>query len=30
MLATIEDGLGLPRLGLATSAQPLSDFFPAD
>ncbi len=30
LLATIEDGLGLPRLGLASSAQPLSDFFPAD
>ncbi len=27
LLATIEDGLGLPRLGSAASAQPLADFF---
>jgi len=28
LLATIEDGLGLPRLGAAAQAQPLADFFP--
>jgi hypothetical protein len=28
LLATIEDGLGLPRLGQAASAPALSDFFP--
>lgn len=28
LLATIEDGLGLPRLGQAASATPLVDFFP--
>jgi hypothetical protein len=30
LLATIEDGLGLPRLGNAASATPLSDYFPAN
>ncbi len=30
LLATIEDGLGLSRLGKAASAQPLADFFPAN
>jgi acid phosphatase len=30
LLATIEDGLGLPRLGKAAAAQPLSDYFPAN
>jgi hypothetical protein len=30
LLATIEDGLGLPRLGQAATATPLVDFFPAD
>lgn len=29
LLATIEDGLGLPRLGNAAQATPLVDFFPA-
>ena len=29
LLATIEDGLGLPRLGKAQQATPLADFFPA-
>jgi hypothetical protein len=29
LLATIEDGLRLPRLGLATAAAPLTDYFPA-
>jgi hypothetical protein len=29
LLATIEDSLGLPRLGAAAQAQPLLDFFPA-
>ncbi len=29
MLATIEDGLGLARLGKATQATPMVDFFPA-
>jgi hypothetical protein len=29
LLATIEDGLGLPRLGAAAQAQPLVDFFSA-
>jgi acid phosphatase len=29
LLATIEDGLGLPRLGNAGSATPLVDYFPA-
>jgi hypothetical protein len=28
LLATIEDGLGLPRLGNAQAAAPLADFFP--
>ncbi len=28
LLATIEDGLGLPRLGAAAQATPLTDFFP--
>ncbi|MEO7109394.1 MAG: alkaline phosphatase family protein, partial [Polyangiaceae bacterium] len=27
LLATIEDGLGLPRLGQAATAQPLVDYF---
>jgi hypothetical protein len=30
LLATIEDGLGLARLGSATSATPLQDFFPSN
>jgi acid phosphatase len=30
LLATIEDGLGLPRLGSAASAMPLADYFPAN
>ncbi|HEX7602712.1 MAG TPA: alkaline phosphatase family protein, partial [Polyangiaceae bacterium] len=30
LLATIEDGLGLPRLGKAAAAQPLADYFPAN
>ena len=30
LLATFEDGLGLPRLGNAATATPLSDYFPAD
>ncbi len=29
LLATVEDGLGLARLGNAMTAQPLTDFFPA-
>jgi hypothetical protein len=29
LLATFEDGLGLPRLGSAQAATPLQDFFPA-
>ena len=29
LLATIEDGLGLARLGMASGATPLSDYFPA-
>ncbi len=29
LLATFEDGLGLPRLGSAASATPLVDYFPA-
>lgn len=29
LLATIEDGLGLPRLGNAAKATPLTDYFPA-
>jgi len=29
LLATIEDGLGLPRIGKAVQAQPLKDYFPA-
>ncbi|MCA9679905.1 MAG: hypothetical protein H6708_28195 [Kofleriaceae bacterium] len=29
LLATFEDGLGLPRLGAAADATPLADFFPA-
>ncbi len=29
LLATIQDGLGLPRLGLSVPATPLADFFPA-
>ena len=29
LLATIEDGLGLGRLGKAAQAQPLADYFPA-
>jgi len=29
LLATLEDGLGLPRLGNATTATPLADYFPA-
>jgi acid phosphatase len=29
LLATIEDGLALPRLGNAAAATPLADFFPA-
>jgi phosphatidylinositol-3-phosphatase len=29
LLATIEDGLGLPRLGNAATATPMADFFPA-
>ena len=29
LLATIEDGLGLPRLGKAAQATPLTDFFPS-
>ena len=27
--ATFEDGLGLPRLGMAMGARPLADYFPA-
>ncbi len=30
LLATIEDGLGLARLGSAAGATPLSDFFPSE
>jgi hypothetical protein len=30
LLATLEDGLGLPRLGKAASVPPLSDYFPAN
>ena len=30
LLATIEDGLGLPRIGSAVAAKPLSDYFPAN
>ncbi len=30
LLATIEDGLGLPRLGNADGASPLADFFPPE
>ena len=30
VLATIEDALGLPRLGAAAQATPLADFFPAN
>ena len=30
LLATIEDSLGLPRLGMAAQATPLADFFPAN
>ncbi len=30
LLATIEDGLGLPRLGSAATATPLADYFPAN
>jgi acid phosphatase len=30
LLATIEDGLALPRLGSAANAQPITDFFPAN
>jgi acid phosphatase len=30
LLATFEDGLGLPRLGNAASATPLTDYFPAN
>jgi hypothetical protein len=29
LLATIEDGLALSRLGAAAQATPLTDFFPA-
>jgi hypothetical protein len=29
LLATFEDGLGVPRLGNAITAAPLSDYFPA-
>jgi hypothetical protein len=29
LLATVEDGLGLPRLGMASGVQPLVDYFPA-
>ena len=29
LLATFEDGLGLPRLGSAATATPLTDYFPA-
>ena len=29
LLATIEDGLGLPRIGKAKGATPLVDYFPA-
>jgi hypothetical protein len=30
LLATIEDGLGLPRLGSAIGKTPLADYFPAN
>jgi hypothetical protein len=30
LLATVEDGLGLTRLGMAAAATPLSDYFPAN
>jgi hypothetical protein len=30
LLATMEDGLGVPRLGRAAAATPLRDYFPAD
>lgn len=30
LLATFEDGLGLPRLGQAATSTPLQDFFPAN
>jgi hypothetical protein len=30
LLATFEDGLGLPRVGQASGATPLTDFFPAN
>jgi phosphatidylinositol-3-phosphatase len=30
LLATFEDGLGLPRLGSAVTATPLADYFPAN
>jgi hypothetical protein len=30
LLATVEDGLGVPRLGQAAAATPLADFFPAN
>jgi acid phosphatase len=30
LLATFEDGLGLPRLGKAAGAAPLADYFPAN
>jgi hypothetical protein len=30
LLATFEDGLGLPRLGSASTATPLADYFPAN
>jgi phosphatidylinositol-3-phosphatase len=30
LLATIEDGLGLPRLATTTSTTPLTDYFPAN
>jgi hypothetical protein len=30
LLATFEDGLGLPRMGKAAKATPLADYFPAN
>jgi len=30
LLATVEDGLGLTRIGMAAAATPLSDYFPAN
>lgn len=30
LLATVEDGLGLPRLGSAVTSMPLGDYFPAN